>query len=493
MNLHTRSDRVPAMTSRTGLLLVLTLLELLASLSQLLSAPASRPPNVVLIFCDDLGWADIGCYGAKKIRTPNIDRLAKQGTRFTNFYVAQAVCSASRAALLTGCYPNRVGIHGALGPHQRIGLHPDETTLAELLRARGHATGMFGKWHLGRPRSLLPIHHGFDEYLGLPYSNDMWPRHPTAQPGSYPPLPLIEGDRIVRELDDQSDVTRMLTERSVDFIARNAHRPFFLYLAHPMPHVPLFTGKRFKDRSRRGVFTDVIEEIDWSTGEIMKTLRRLGIEKETLMIFTSDNGPWLSYGDHAGSAGPFREGKGTSFEGGIRVPCIVRWPGRMPKGKVSSAPWMTIDILPTLARLVDAPLPLKPIDGRDVWPVISGQPGAKHPQSAYFIYYNQGELQAVISEGWKLFLPHTSRTLAGRAGGTDGTPSPYQPLPVGLELYHLQTDPGERTNVIDQHPDQLQRLLHHAESARVELGDSLTGRHGRGVRQAARVDSDPDQ
>jgi arylsulfatase A-like enzyme len=466
----------------------LALVGVLGTIHPATSAPSVRPPNVVLIFCDDLGWADIGCYGARTIRTPNLDRLARQGTRFTNFYVAQAVCSASRAALLTGCYPNRIGIHGALGPQQRIGLHPEETTLAEVLRGKGYTTAMFGKWHLGRPRSLLPIHHGFQEYLGLPYSNDMWPRHPSAKPGSYPPLPLIEGDRVVRELEDQSDLTRMLTDRSVDFIKRNSDKPFFLYLAHPMPHVPLYAGTRFKNRSGRGVFTDVIEELDWSTGEIMKTLRRLDLERNTLVIFTSDNGPWLSYGDHAGSAGPFREGKGTSFEGGIRVPCIVRWPGHMPQGKVSGVPWMTIDLLPTLARLVDAPLPSRPIDGRDVWPVISGQPGASHPQAAYFIYYNQGELQAVISDGWKLFLPHTSRTLNGRPGGKLGIPASYQPLPVGLELYHLLTDPGERTNVMDQHPEQLQRLLLHAESAREELGDSLTRRVGRGVRPAAVVE-----
>ncbi len=485
------SSGVRPLTLRTGSLLFLTWLLWMGGIERLVAAPTERPPNVVLIFCDDLGWADLGCYGARNIRTPHIDRLAREGTRFTSFYVAQAVCSASRAALLTGCYPNRIGIHGALGPSQRIGLHPDETTLAELLRGRGHATGMFGKWHLGRPQSLLPIHHGFDEYLGLPYSNDMWPKHPSARPGTYPPLPLIEGDRVIRELDDQSDLTRLLTQRSIDFMERHAKRPFFLYLAHPMPHVPLFAGTRFKDRSRRGLFTDVIEEIDWSTGEILKTLRRLGLEKETLVVFTSDNGPWLSYGDHAGSAGPFREGKGTSFEGGIRVPCIVRWPGRMPKGKVSDVPWMTIDLLPTLAGLVDAPLPPRPIDGRDVWPVISGKPGARHPQPAYYIYYNQGELQAVISDGWKLLLPHTSRSLGGRPGGTNGMPSAYQPLPVGLELYHLRHDQGERTNVIDQNPEQFRRLFLHAETARQELGDSLTRRVGQGVRQAAKVEPGP--
>lgn len=448
---------------------------------------AVRLPNVVLIYCDDLGWGDVGCFGAKGIRTPHIDSIARRGTKFTSFYVAQAVCSASRAALLTGCYPNRLGIHGALGPKQKIGLHPEEMTIAEVLKPRGYATAMFGKWHLGRPPELLPIRQGFDEYFGLPYSNDMWPRHPSAPVGTYPPLPVIEGDRVVEESPDQAQLTRRYTERAVQFIEKNAAKPFFLYLAHSMPHVPIFAGKDHAGRSRRGVFGDVIEEIDASVGAVLKALRRHGLEEETLVIFTSDNGPWLSYGNHAGSAGPFREGKGTSFEGGIRVPCVMQWPGRIPKGRECDIPLMTIDVLPTLAGLAGAALPPRRIDGLDVWPILRGDVGATNPHAAYYIYYNQGDLIAVRSGDWKLFLPHVSQTLAGGPGGTNGVPARYQPLRVGLELYNLRRDPGETTDVSRAEPEVLSRMLLLAEEARLDLGDARTRRVGAGVREVGRV------
>jgi arylsulfatase A-like enzyme len=299
---------------------------------------------------------------------------------------------------------------------------------------------------------------------------------------------LIDGDRVVEEMPDQSRLTRRYTERAVDFIRRNAGRPFFLYLAHSMPHVPIFAGKDFRGRSKRGALGDVIEEIDASVGAVLGELRRQGIDDDTLVIFTSDNGPWLSYGNHAGSAGPFREGKGTSFEGGIRVPCIVRWPGRVPAGRVSDEPWMTIDVLPTVAGLVGAPPPARRIDGRDVWPVIEGRHGARNPHPAYFIYYGMGELQAVIAGSWKLFLPHRSQTLANGRGGTNGTPASYRPLPVGLELYDLAGDPGERHNVAGMHPEVVQSLLRHAEEARLDLGDSLTRRVGSGVRPVGKAE-----
>ena len=452
------------------------------------SAAPPRPPNVVLIYCDDLGWGDLGCFGNRRIRTPHIDSLARQGTRFTSFYVAQAVCSASRAALLTGCYANRLGIHGALGPKQKIGLHPDEMTLAEVLKPRGYATAIVGKWHLGRPVELLPTRQGFDEYFGLPYSNDMWPENPNAAKNTYPPLPLIDGERVVEEMPDPSQLTRRYTERAVSFVDRNASRPFFLYLAHSMPHVPLFVGSRFAGRSRQGLYGDVIEEIDASVGEVLQALKRHRIEDDTLVIFTSDNGPWLSYGHHGGSAGPFREGKGTSFEGGIRVPCVMRWPGHIPKGRTNDTPLMTIDVLPTVARLAGAPLPPRPIDGLDVWPILKGERGATNPHPAYFIYYNQGDLLAVRSGDWKLFFPHTSQTLAGRPGGTNGMAARYQQLPVGTELYHLRRDPGETRNVVDAHPEVAARLTALAETARSELGDRRLQRVGAGVREPGRVD-----
>jgi len=451
-------------------------------------AKEQRPPNVVLIYCDDLGWGDLGCFGAKKIRTPNIDSIARRGTRFTSFYVAQAVCSASRAALLTGCYANRLGIHGALGPNQKIGLNPEEVTLAEVLKPRGYATAIVGKWHLGRPTELLPTRQGFDEYFGLPYSNDMWPQNGNAAKGTYPPLPLIEGDRVIEETPDQSQLTRRYTERAVSFIQRSARAPFFLYLAHSMPHVPIFAGSRFAGRSRQGLYGDVIEEIDWSVGEVLKALKRNGLEKDTLVIFTSDNGPWLSYGQHGGSAGLFREGKGTSFEGGIRVPCVMQWPGHIPQGRTNDIPLMTIDVLPTVARLAGADLPPRKIDGLDVWPILRGDRGATNPHAAYFIYYNQGDLLAVRSGDWKLFLPHTSQTLGGKLGGTNGVPAPYQRLAVGTELYNLRQDPAERVNVIADHPEVRDRLLVLAEGAREELGDRRLQRVGSGVRPPGRVE-----
>ena len=462
------------------------------------SAPTALP-NVVVIFCDDLGYGDLACYGNPLIKTPNLDRLAAEGTRFTQFYAAQAVCSASRAGLLTGCYPNRVGIHGALGPHSKIGLSSGEMTLAELLKQRGYATGMAGKWHLGDAPQFLPTRHGFDEWLGLPYSNDMWPLHPdyvklsadlAKRKQGYPDLPMFEGERILKPAltgDDQAQLTTRYTERAVQFIERNQSRPFFFYLAHNMPHVPLFVSDKFKGKSAAGLYGDVIQEIDWSVGQVLAALKKFNLEQRTLVIFTSDNGPWLSYGNHAGSAGPLREGKGTSWDGGVREPCIVRWPGKVPAGRVSGEPWMTIDLLPTLARLTGAKLPEHKIDGLDVWAVIAGEPGAKNPHEAYFIYYEMNQLQAVLSGHWKLQLPHTYRTLDGKPGGRDGTPAAYQQRKITQpELYDLAADIGEARDVAAQNPEVLKRLQALAEQARADLGDSLSQREGTGRREPGR-------
>ncbi len=455
-----------------------------------------RPPNIVIIYTDDQGYADVGCFGARGFETPNLDRLAQEGRRFTNFHVSQPVCSASRTALLTGCYSNRIGIHGALGPNSKEGISDQETTLAQLLKSQGYATGMAGKWHLGHHRGFLPVHHGFDEYLGLPYSNDMWPYHPEAKPGSYPPLPLIEGDRIVKadvRAKDLAGITGLYTERAVSFINRHKNHPFFFYLAHSMPHVPLYASEEFQGKSRQGLYGDVIEEIDASVGKVLQAIKANGLEKDTLVVFATDNGPWLSYGDHAGSAGPLREGKGTCWEGGVRVPCIMRWPGRIPAGTTSDAMLMTIDLFPTIARLVGAKLPEHAIDGRDVWPLIAGQPGAVNPHEAYWYYYEVNQLQAVVSgDGrWKLQLPHAYRTLAGHAGGHGGMPTQYQQVRIQRpELYDLASDPGETTNVAANHPEIVNRLLVSAEQARDELGDSLTRRRGRGIRPAGRIVND---
>jgi len=448
---------------------------------------AAERPNIVLIFCDDLAYADIGPFGAQGYRTPHLDRLARQGTKFTSFYTAQPVCSAARASILTGCYANRIGIHGALGPFSKNGLHAGETTLAEVLKARDYATAIVGKWHLGRAPQFLPTRHGFDRYFGLPYSNDMWPMHPEAPKGTYPPLPLIQDEEVIQEMPDQRQLTTQYTAQAVRFIEENRSRPFFLYLAHSMPHVPLFVSDKFAGKTRRGLFGDVVSEIDWSVGRVLDTLRRLKLEENTWVIFTSDNGPWLSYGDHAGSAGPFREGKGTVFEGGVREPCLMRWPGKIPAGKVSDTPLMTIDLLPTVAGRVGAALPDWKIDGRDVWPILAGQPGATNPHPAYYFYYNVGELQALRSGEWKLMLPHTSRTVGSQPKATGGTPVRYSPLPVGLELFNLRNDPGETRNVAAEHPEVLTRLLALAEDARQDLGDSLTRRKGPGTRPAGMI------
>jgi len=456
-------------------------------------AAAPRLPNIVIIFTDDQGYADVGVFGARGFKTPNLDRMAREGCKFTNFHVAQPVCSASRTALLTGCYPNRLGIHGALGPGARHGIHDDEMTIAQLLKQKGYATGMAGKWHLGHHPQFLPTHHGFDEYFGLPYSNDMWPHHPEAKPGAYPPLPLIEGDQPLKVglgHEDQEQLTTQYTERAVKFIERNQDRPFFFYLAHSMPHVPLHVSDKFKGKSQQGLYGDVIMEIDWSVGEVLKALKKHKLDDDTLVIFTSDNGPWLSYGNHAGSAEPLREGKGTCWEGGTREPCIMRWPGKIPAGKTSDAMLMTIDLLPTLAKLVGAELPKHRIDGLDVWPVMAGEKNAKNPHEAYLSYYEQNQLQAVTSgDGrWKLQLPHIFRTLAGRPGGTNGIPARYEQVKIAEpELYDLEQDVRERTNVASEHPEIVKRLLALAEQAREDLGDSLTGRQGSGVREPGRL------
>jgi arylsulfatase len=473
--------------------LIVSLAVLLAAASSF-AASAARPPNVIVIFCDDLGYGDVGVFGAKGFKTPNLDGMARDGVKFTNFHVAQAVCSASRTALLTGCYPNRVGIHGALGPQSIHGIHADETTLAEVFKTRGYATGMAGKWHLGHLAPFQPVRHGFDEAFGLPYSNDMWPYHPEAKPGSYPKLPMFENGRVVDDEitpDKQRNLTTWYTERAVSFIERNKDRPFFFYLAHSMPHVPLFVSDKFKGKSERGLYGDVIMEIDWSVGEVLRTLEKHGLTRDTLVIFTSDNGPWLSYGDHAGSSGPHREGKGTAWEGGTRVPCLMRWPGQLPAGAVSDQYVMTIDLLPTLARRIGAEMPKLKIDGLDVWPILSGQSGARNPHEGYGNWYAQNELQAVVSgDGeWKLVLPHRYRTLGGRPGGRDGIPAKYEN--VNLErpaLYNLRTDREETKDVAAAHPEVVARLQAFAEQCRVELGDTLTQRKGAGTREPGRVE-----
>ena len=460
-------------------------------------------PNIVIIFTDDQGYADVGKFGAEGFQTPNLDRMADEGAVFRNFHVAQAVCSASRCGLLTGCYPNRVGIHGALAPKTKVGLSDRETTLAQLLKRQGYATGMFGKWHLGDAPQFMPTRHGFDEFFGLPVSVDYWPGHPdlitnfpanvAATKRAYPDLPIYEGEKIFRPemtIDDLNQLTTWYAERAVKFIEKNQAQPFFLYVAHSMPHVPLGVSGKFRGHSARGLYGDVIEEIDWSVGQILAALKRTGLDEKTLVIFTSDNGPCLSYGNHGGSAKPLREGKGTNWEGGTREPCIMRWPGKIPAGTDTGDMLMTIDLLPTIAKLAGADLPAQKIDGLDVWPVISRQPGAKNPHEAYWFYYGVNELQAVTSgDGrWKLQLPHSYQTLAGRPGGQDGVPVNYARSQIErAALYDLVHDLGETTDVSGPNPEIVRQLVAAAEKARADLGDALTNRPGSGRREPGRL------
>ncbi len=464
--------------------IVASLLALLLAAQVSAAEPAkpNRLPNVVIILADDQGYGDAGCYGAKDFATPNLDRLAREGVRFTDFYVAQPVCSASRAALLTGCYPNRIGIFGALNPSSTHGISSEEKTLAEILKPRGYATAIYGKWHLGHRPKFLPTRHGFDEYFGLPYSNDMWPKHPTDR---FPDLPLFEGEKVIEYNPDQTKLTTWYTERAVKFIEKNKDRPFFLYVPHTMPHVPLHVSDRFKGKSKQGLYGDVIMEIDWSVGEILAALKKHGLDEQTLVIYTSDNGPWLSYGNHAGSAGPLREGKMTTWEGGVREPCLMRWPGHIPAGIVCREPAMTIDILPTVARLAGAELPKHPIDGLDIWPLVTGKPGAKSPHEAFYFYWDR-HLEAVRSGRWKLHFPHAYITLSGKPGGRDGKPALYKEGKTLLALYDLETDPGETRDAAKEHPDVVRHLEALADKAREELGDSATGQRGKGVRPASR-------
>jgi arylsulfatase A-like enzyme len=472
------------------------LLLLLAVLVGVVSQGAEHRPNVVLILADDLGYADVGVFGAQGFATPNIDRLAREGIRFTDFHVAQGVCSASRAALLTGCYPNRVGITGALEPWDKFGLSEKELTLPQMMKNIGYATGMVGKWHLGTPVELLPTRRGFDEFFGLTLSNDEWPFHPE-KPGVFPPLPLLDGERALKAgitPDDMNQLTRWYTERALKFIEQNKDKPFFLYVAHTMPHVPLGASEKFRGKTQRGPYGDACEEIDWSTGQIMATLEKLGLEKNTLVIFLSDNGPWLAYGNHGGSAVPLREGKTTCWEGGTRVPFIARWPGQISPGVVSEEAAMTIDLLPTIGKLIGAKLPDLPIDGLDIWPLLIAQMGAKNPHEAYYFYgvpfgqWTGAQLEAVRSGPWKLVLPHTYRTLGDSPPGRNGMPAKYQPRTINEpELYNLHADIGEQRNVAADHPTIVKRLLTFADQCRDDLGDTIVKREGKGLRPAGVV------
>jgi arylsulfatase len=463
------------------------------------SVPKDKTPNIVLIFMDDMGYGDLGCYGAVEYQTPHLDKLAAEGIRFTHFMAAQPVCSASRAALLTGCYPNRVGLWGALFPNSTIGIHENEMTIAELLKQKNYATAIYGKWHLGDHKKFLPLQHGFDEYFGIPYSNDMWPVWFDGKPATpqqankhrQPPLPLVEGNEKVETittLEQQGLLTKRYTERAVNFIKQNKNKPFFLYVPHSMPHVPINASPNFKGKSKQGLYGDVLMEIDWSVGEIIKTLKDNGLEKNTLVIFTSDNGPWLNFGNHAGSSGGMREGKGVVFEGGVRVPCIMRWKGWIPEGMVCNQLTSTIDILPTIATLCNLKLPQNRVDGVNMLPILRGDM-SHAPRQYFYYYYRKNDLQAVRSGYWKLLLPHKGRSYRNQIPGSDGFPGTTpEDVPYEMALFDLRRDPAEEYDVQKKYPEVVAELLKVAETAREDLGDDLTKRVGKNVRSCGKIE-----
>ncbi len=441
-------------------------------------------PNIIFILTDDLGYGDLGIYGAKDIKTPNINQLAKQGAFLTSYYVSQLVCSAFCASILMGCYANRIGIHQALGPNSEIGINPNEELLPELLKEQGYATAIFGKWHLGDAPMFMPRKHGFDKFYGILYSNDMWPYHPQYE---FPPLYLYENETPLKELNDQTYFTDSITRKSIDFIKRNKDNPFFLYIPHPQPHVPLFAHPYFLRSQSRGLYGDVIHEIDHSVGQILQALQEHNLHDKTMIIFTSDNVPWLSYGAHAGSLGIFREGKGTVWEGGVRVPSIIWYPKHIPPNQQIESSMMAIDWLPTIIEYTQGRQPHLKIDGRSYKEVFSDHRQISKHENVLF-YYGQNELQAIRHRHWKAYFPHTYRTIGNKKARDDGIPILYDYIQLNeIELYHLLDDPQEKTNVASIYPQVLQKIETITDSIREVLWDRLTGKKGSENRAPGRI------
>lgn len=414
-------------------------------------------PNFIIIFTDDQGYEDIGCFGSPKIKTPHLDRMAAEGRKFTSFYSANSVCSPSRAALMTGSYPTRVSIPGVLFPRHEIGLNPDEVTIAEVLKGKGYATACIGKWHIGHKPKFLPTRQGFDSYFGIPYSNDMTidPEASLAdninlrdgftkdrikkEKPKKNLVPLMRNEKVIEYPCDQTTLTKRYTEEAVKFISENKDSPFFLYLPHTMPHIPLFASEQFKGKSKRGLYGDTIEEIDWSVGQILKSIKEKGIDQKTLVIYTSDNGPWKLDRGRGGSAYPLRGYKFQTYEGGMRVPCIMRWPGKVPKGTNCDEVAASIDLMPTIAKLAGAKL-LKDrrIDGKDIWPLISGTEGAVSPHEIYY-YYKGNRLESARQGKWKI-----------RRSGKKSQ---------SVELYDLDSDISETKNLAKENEALVQDMI----------------------------------
>ena len=452
------------------------------------SKSTEKSPNIVFILTDDLAYADLSSYGSEFIETPNLDKMADDGVKMTSYYAAQAVCSASRAAILTGCYPNRLGISGAFGPKSKRGINPDEFLLSEMLKENNYKTGIFGKWHLGDAEKFLPTNHGFDEFYGILFSNDMWKFHPERPEGYPDDLMLYRNETPIQSIIDQSDLTKDITDESIRFIEENKDNQFFLYIAHPQPHVPLFASKDFNGSTGNGLFADVISEIDFSVGRVIEALEKNNLTENTIVVFTSDNGPWLSYGDHAGSSGIYREGKGTAWEGGQRVPCIIKYPSEIKAKTIIDEPVMGIDWMPTFSHITGSKLSDNKIDGKNIWPLLT-QKEDKSPHKELYFYYRQNELHAVRSGNWKLYFPRSYRTLNGKPGGKGGMPVKYEYNEVkSNELYNLKEDPSEMKNVYMENIEKAKELEKMGENARQELGDALTSRIGDGVRKIGIID-----
>jgi arylsulfatase A-like enzyme len=441
-----------------------------------------RKPNFVVILVDNFGNGDLGCFGAKLHRTPNVDRLAREGTKFTSFYVASGVCTPSRAALLTGCYPRRVNLHvsdqnsAVLRAVSPKGLNPDETTIAEVLGGAGYATACIGKWHLGDQPPFLPTRQGFDEFFGIPYSDDMTK---DKRPDAWPELPLMRGEAVIEAPVDRDYLVQRCTQEAIAFMERNRERPFFVYLPHTMPgSTPHpFSSPAFRGKSANGDYGDSVEELDWSTGRILDALARLGLDDRTLVIWTSDNGA-VERRPPQGSSAPYRGFGYDTSEGAMRMPCVMRWPGKIPAGKVNDKLCTALDLLPTLAGLAGAPLPERPIDGHDIGPLVLGEDGAESPwDEAGFCYYRMEQLQAVRAGRWKLYLPLAAKIVANNR----------RTAPAKLELYDVRGDVHEDRELSAAHPDVVERLLALAERTRAEIGD--TDRPGSGQRAAGRVDN----
>lgn len=441
---------------------------------------AAEKPNFIVVYCDNLGYGDIGCFGSTKHRTPHVDRMAAEGLKLTSFYSTSGVCTPSRASLMTGCYPRRVGLDktdpdgAVLRPVSPNGLNPDEVTIAEVLKPAGYRTAIIGKWHLGDQPAFLPTRQGFDEFFGIPYSDDM-----TAREGkNWPPLPLMSGERVIDAPVDRDLLTKRYTEQAIAFLERNRETPFFLYLPHAMPgstRAP-FASAAFKGKSANGPYGDSVEELDWSTGRILDALKELGLDDKTLFVWTSDNGA-PRRNPPQGSNAPLAGWGYTTQEGGMRVPCVVRWPEKIPAGSVSDELCSTMDLLPTFAALSGAALPQsRKIDGHDITKLLFEPATAKTPYEAFY-YYQMDQLQAVRDAEWKLYLPLKNKR-AGLQNQRQISPA---------KLFDLKKDLSEKTNVAKQHPEVVAHLRRYAEAARADLGD---GDHrGSGQRRVGRVEN----